>query len=49
MKTAPASAWHAFVEKAKKFYVVNIKGYDPKELVVVTLLFEGDEQTCKRN
>jgi alkyldihydroxyacetonephosphate synthase len=43
------SAWQRFVEDAKKFYVVNIKGYKPDQLTACTLLFEGDKETCEAN
>jgi len=47
MKPASASAWETFVESAKKFFVVNVKGFNPDQLAAVTLVFEGDEVECK--
>jgi len=44
MKPDHASSWETFVDKAKKFFVVNIKGYDPEKLTACTLLFEGDKK-----
>ena len=44
MKPDHASSWEAFVDKAKKFFVVNIKAYDPEKLTACTLLFEGDKK-----
>ena len=41
LKPAPHSSWEAFVERAKKFFVLNIKGYDADKLTACTLLFEG--------
>ena len=41
MKPEIHSAWEAFVEKAKKFYVLNIKGFDADKMTACTLLFEG--------
>ena len=35
--------WADFVEAAKKFFVVKIKGFDPNEMAACTMLFEGDE------
>lgn len=35
--------WNDFVEAAKKFFVVKIKGFDPNEMAACTMLFEGDE------
>ena len=43
LKPEENSQWHAFVEAAKKFFVVKIKGFDPNEMSAVTMLFEGDE------
>ena len=43
MKPAHASAWEAFVDNAKKFFVVNVKGYDTEKLTACTLLFEGEK------
>lgn len=43
MKPAHNGAWETFVENAKKFFVMNIKGYDADTLTACTLLFEGDK------
>lgn len=34
---------HAFIDKVKTFFVVNIKGYDPNKMAACTLLFEGSQ------
>lgn len=39
--------WTEFVEAAKKFYVVKVKGFDPNEMAAATMLFEGDEVWAK--
>lgn len=44
LKPAPHSSWEAFVERAKKFFVLNIKGYDADKLTACTLLFEGAKE-----
>lgn len=31
------------IDAIKKYYVINVKGYDPNKMVVCTLLFVGDE------
>lgn len=49
LKPAPANAWESFIEKAKKFYVVNIKGFDPERMSACTLLFEGDKAKCEKD
>lgn len=33
-----------FIDKVKKFYVLNVKGFQPEELAACTLLFEGDKE-----
>lgn len=38
--------WNHFVESAKKFFVVNVKGFDPTKMVACTMVFEGDEDWC---
>lgn len=35
---------HAFIDKVKTFYVVNIKGYKPETMAACTLLFEGNAE-----
>lgn len=41
LKPAATSAFAAFVDKCKTFFVTKIKGFDPTKLTVATLLFEG--------
>lgn len=43
LKPEEHSKWNEFIEAAKKFFVINIKGFDPNEMVACTMLFEGDE------
>jgi len=43
LKPEDHSKWNEFIEAAKKFFVVKIKGFDPNEMSAVTMLFEGDE------
>ena len=47
IKPVNDSKWENFVDAAKKFFVINIKGYQPEKLAAATLLFEGDEAWCK--
>jgi alkyldihydroxyacetonephosphate synthase len=35
------SKWHNFVGRLKQYYVVNLKGFDPKTMVVCTVVMEG--------
>jgi alkyldihydroxyacetonephosphate synthase len=37
-----------FIERVKKFYVLNIKGFEADKLVACTLLFEGDKVDCEK-
>ena len=46
LKPKDDGTWHQFVEAAKKFFVVNVKGFDPKKMVACTMVFEGDEEWC---
>ncbi|KAF7262755.1 hypothetical protein GWI33_004151 [Rhynchophorus ferrugineus] len=43
------SFMEAAVDTLKRTYVTKIKGFDPTELCVMTLLFEGDENEVKAN
>jgi len=44
MKPANKSSWDDFVDAAKKFFVMNIKGFNPEKMVAATLLCEGDKE-----
>lgn len=48
MKPQADSVWETWIDSAKKFYVVNIKGYNPEKMAACTLLFEGDERECNQ-
>ncbi|XP_011270003.1 hypothetical protein CAOG_08432 [Capsaspora owczarzaki ATCC 30864] len=41
LKPHAASAFQAFIDKAKKFYVTTLKGFQVDKMVAATLLFEG--------
>ena len=47
LKPHSDSMWADFVEAAKKFFVVKIKGFDPNEMAACTMLFEGDEDWAR--
>jgi alkyldihydroxyacetonephosphate synthase len=47
LKPASNSMLHDFIDAAKKFYVLNIKGFNPEKMAACTLLFEGDEEDQK--
>jgi|688.fasta_scaffold227355_1 alkyldihydroxyacetonephosphate synthase len=49
LKPAAHSAWESFIDNVKKFYVVNIKGYEKDKLVAVTVLFEGQKNKCEKD
>lgn len=44
MKPAPGSTWESAIEAIKKFFVINVKGYDADNLCACTLLFEGPKK-----
>jgi len=45
LKPASNSMLHDFIEKVKKFFVINVKGFDENKMAACTLLFEGDRET----
>ena len=47
LKPPSDSMWEDFVEAAKKFFVVKVKGFDPNTMAACTMLFEGDEEWAK--
>uniref|UniRef100_A0A6Q2ZIC0 Alkylglycerone-phosphate synthase n=1 Tax=Esox lucius TaxID=8010 RepID=A0A6Q2ZIC0_ESOLU len=44
LKPQVSSIFTSFVEGLKKFYITKFKGFDPHQLCVATLLFEGDRE-----
>nr|CAB3220651.1 alkyldihydroxyacetonephosphate synthase, peroxisomal-like [Phallusia mammillata] len=42
LKPESEGIFSSFIDGMKKFYVTKIKGYDPANMCVATLLFEGD-------
>lgn len=48
LKPHSDSKWEDFVEAAKKFFVVRVKGYNPNKMTACTMLFEGDEEVQKQ-
>lgn len=48
LKPESSSMWHDFIEAAKKFFVVNVKGFNPEKMAACTMLFEGDEVQMKQ-
>ncbi|XP_045560359.1 alkyldihydroxyacetonephosphate synthase, peroxisomal [Salmo salar] len=44
LKPQVSSIFTHFVEGLKKFYITKLKGFDPHQLVVATLLFEGNRE-----
>jgi len=44
---AHVSGMRAYLDKAKKFYVTKIKGFDPYKMVAATLLMEGSAEEVK--
>ncbi|XP_032879759.1 alkyldihydroxyacetonephosphate synthase, peroxisomal [Amblyraja radiata] len=44
LKPQVASIFTSFLDGLKKFYITKFKGFDPNELCVTTLLFEGTRE-----
>lgn len=47
LKTETESKIDEFFDKAKKYFVLNIKKFNPNKMAVVTILFEGSEEEIK--
>lgn len=45
LKPAVHSWWHQIVDRVKKYYVTQIKGFDPQNLCACTIVFEGRKDT----
>ena len=41
LKTEVHSKFHEYIDKAKKYYVTQIKNFDPEKMVLCTIVFEG--------
>ncbi|KAG8508190.1 Alkyldihydroxyacetonephosphate synthase, peroxisomal, partial [Galemys pyrenaicus] len=44
LKPQVSSIFTSFLEGLKKFYITKFKGFDPNQISVATLLFEGDRE-----
>ncbi|KAK6483158.1 alkyldihydroxyacetonephosphate synthase [Huso huso] len=44
LKPQVSSIFTSFLDGLKKFYITKFKGFDPNQLCVATLLFEGDRE-----
>ncbi|XP_054976638.1 alkyldihydroxyacetonephosphate synthase, peroxisomal [Sorex araneus] len=44
LKPQVSSIFTSFLDGLKKFYITKFKGFDPNQLSVATLLFEGDRE-----
>uniref|UniRef100_A0A452QNZ7 Alkylglycerone-phosphate synthase n=1 Tax=Ursus americanus TaxID=9643 RepID=A0A452QNZ7_URSAM len=44
LKPQVSSIFTSFLDGLKKFYITKFKGFDPNQLAVATLLFEGDRE-----
>ena len=47
LKIEAESKLDEFFDKAKKYFVVNIKKFDPSKMAVVTILYEGSDEEVK--
>jgi len=48
LKPEAESIFTSFIDGIKKFYVTRLKGYDPANMCVATLLFEGDAESVEQ-
>lgn len=46
LKPPEGGLLHNMVKQATEFYVMKIKGFDPKNLVAATVMFEGEKALC---
>lgn len=44
LKTGSSSYWTKIMDSIKAFYITKVKGFDPGEMCVMTLLFEGSKE-----
>ncbi|KAM5327666.1 alkyldihydroxyacetonephosphate synthase, peroxisomal [Glossophaga mutica] len=44
LKPQVSSIFTSFLDGLKKFYITKLKGFDPSQISVATLLFEGDRE-----
>ncbi|XP_046902740.1 alkyldihydroxyacetonephosphate synthase, peroxisomal isoform X2 [Hypomesus transpacificus] len=49
LKPQVSSIFTSFVDGLKTFYITKFKGFDPHQLCVATLLFEGDREKVLRH
>ena len=47
LKPAEPSVSKQIINKIKKFYVLNIKGFKETEMAAATCLFEGPKDICE--
>jgi len=48
LKPESENIFTSFIDGLKKFYVTRIKGFDPANMCVATLLFEGDQEVVEQ-
>lgn len=44
LKTEQKKKRDIILDKLKKYYLLNIKGFDPKQMTLATILFEGNKR-----
>jgi alkyldihydroxyacetonephosphate synthase len=44
LKTAPKDKKHELIDKAKKYFVTEIMKFDPEEMSLATVVFEGTKE-----
>ena len=48
LKPATEKTSEAIIDAIKKYYVLNIKGFNPDRMAAVTLAFEGTKEEVSR-
>ena len=48
LKPEEGNGWTKFMDKVKKFYLLNIKGFKQDDMCAATCRFEGEKEICAR-
>lgn len=44
LKTAPKDKTHELMDKAKKYFITQVMKFDPDQMGLATVVFEGSEE-----
>lgn len=48
LKTEQKNNLDIIIDKLKKYYILKIKGFDPKQMTLATILFEGNKREVEQ-